>query len=100
MIAVAEIFSTRLSLANLYTQFARYHRRRYCHLHARHTRMHALLRRQLWHMADHVRQVVLVAYHFYQALFFALVLLQEVRDLSTNSEQRGSVQSGDGRGGC
>ena len=27
MIAVAEIFSTRLSLANLYTQFARYHRR-------------------------------------------------------------------------
>jgi len=25
MIAVAEIFSTRLSLTNLYTQFARYH---------------------------------------------------------------------------
>ena len=37
IIAVAEIISTRLSLADLYTLFARYHRRRYCHLHARHS---------------------------------------------------------------
>jgi hypothetical protein len=32
IIAVSVIISTRLSLANLYTQFARYHSRRYCHL--------------------------------------------------------------------
>jgi hypothetical protein len=37
IIAVAEIISARLSLADLYTPFARYHRRRYCHLHARHS---------------------------------------------------------------
>ena len=34
---VPEIISTRLSLADLCIQFARYHRRRYCHLHARHS---------------------------------------------------------------